>query len=90
MTVDSQGSLFGDGHMVAPARTTEPDPQAIRVRLSRLLETLRRSENMPLSDRDLRMWQMVVPNMTRWLPSEEADAIRAEFANEVDRLGIYR
>ena len=42
---------------------------------------------MPLSDRDLRMWQTVVPNMTRWLPDDEADAIRTEFAHELERLG---
>ena len=87
MTVDSQGSLFGEGRMAATARTSLPDLQAIRERLDRLLETLRASETMPLSDRDLRMWQTVVPNMTRWLPEEEAEAVRIEFAHEMERLG---
>jgi len=88
MTLDAQGSLFGDGGMAAPGRTSAPDPQAIRGRLGRLLETLRESESMPLSDKDMRMWQTVVPNMTRWLPDDEADAIRSEFASEMDRLGV--
>lgn len=88
MTLDAQGSLFGDGGMAAPARTSAPDPQAIRGRLGRLLETLREAESMPLSDKDMRMWQTVVPNMTRWLPDDEADAIRSEFASEMDRLGV--
>lgn len=87
MTLDAQGSLFGDGRMAAPARTSEPDPQAIRGRLGRLLETLRESESMPLSDKDVRMWHTVVPNMTRWLPDDEADAIKSEFATEMERLG---
>jgi hypothetical protein len=87
MTLDAQGSLFGDGGMAPPARTSAPDPQAIRGRLGRLLETLRNSESMPLSDKDVRMWQTVVPNMTRWLPDDEADEIRSEFAYEMDRLG---
>lgn len=86
MAIDAQGSLFGDGRMGPPGRTAAPDPRAIRVKLGRLLETLRASETMPLSDRDLRMWQTVVPNMTRWLPDDEADAIRSEFAHEVERL----
>ena len=73
--------------MAAPARTSAPDSQAIRGRLGRLLETLRESESMPLSDKDIRMWQTVVPNMTRWLPDDEADAIKSEFANEMERLG---
>ena len=87
MTLEAQGSLFGDGGMAAPARTSAPDPQAIRGRLGRLLETLRESESMPLSDKDMRMWQTVVPNMTRWLPDDEADSIKSEFANEMERLG---
>ena len=87
VAIDAQGSLFGDGRMGPPSRTSLPDPQAIRVKLGRLLETLRASETMPLSDRDLRMWQTVVPNMTRWLPDDEADAIRTEFAHELERLG---
>lgn len=88
MAIDAQGSLFGNGRMGPPTRTSLPDPQAIRGRLGRLLETLRASETMPLSDRDLRMWQTVVPNMTRWLPDDEADAIRTEFAHEMERLGV--
>ncbi len=74
--------------MAAPAQTSVPDPQAIRGRLGRLLETLRESESMPLSDKEMRMWQTVVPNMTRWLPDDEADAVRCEFASELQRLGV--
>ncbi|MDG4609967.1 MAG: hypothetical protein P9C48_12640 [Defluviicoccus sp.] len=85
--MDDQGSLFGEGRMAPPARQSTPDPEAIRARLRRLLDMLRASERMPLSDRDVRMWQTVVPNMTRWLPDEDARAIRAEFAAEMERLG---
>ena len=87
MAVDSQGSLFGGGRMVPPAQKSLPDVQAIRERLNGLLETLRASDTMPFSDRDLRMWQTVVPNMTRWLPNDEAAAVRIEFAHEMERLG---
>jgi hypothetical protein len=86
MTIDAQGSLFGDGRMAPPARQSTPDIEAIRVRLGKLLETLRTSETLPLSDKDIRMWQTVVPNMTRWLPTDEADTIRAKFSHEMDRL----
>lgn len=87
MAVDPQTSLFGEGRMSPPTQTSLPDLQRIRERLGRLLETLRASETMPVSDRDLRMWQTVVPNMTRWLPDDEADVIRTEFAHEMERLG---
>ena len=72
--------------MAAPVRPSAPDPEAIRSRLSRLLETLRDTETMPLSDKDIRMWQMIVPNMTRWLPDDEARAIQSELAKEIKRL----
>lgn len=87
MAIDAQASLFGDGRMDPPSRPSLPDLQAIRVRLGRLLETLRASEIMPLSDKDLRMWQTVVPNMARWLPDDEANTILTEFAHEMERLG---
>ncbi len=87
MTIDAQGSLFGDGRMAPPARQSTPDLQAIRVRLGKLLETLRSSETVPFSNKDMRMWQTVVPNMTHWLPPHEGEAIRADFSRELERLG---
>lgn len=87
MNFDTQGSLFGEGRMAPPARSSSPDPQAIRARLDRLMEILRTSETMPLSDRDQRMWQTVVPNMTRWLPDDEAHVVCAAFTSEMERLG---
>ena len=88
MTLDDQGSLFGEGRMTPLARAAPaPDPEAIRRRLDRLIGTLREAVAMPLSDRDARMWRTVVPNMTKWLPEEEAEAIRIAFAREMERLG---
>ena len=86
MTTDAQGSLFGEGRMIPPQRSSTPDPEAIRRRLDRLLTTLQSAEAMPLSDRDARMWTAVVPNMTKWLPNAEAEAICAAFTREMERL----
>lgn len=86
MTHYAQGSLFGEGGMAPPVRTTAPDPQEVRGRLRRLLETLREANTMPFSDKDMRMWQIVVPNMVRWLPDHEATAIQSEFTLELERL----
>ena len=87
MSIDVQSNLFEDGRMAPPAAQSTPDPQALRGRLGQLLETLRTSQTMPLSDREVRMWQTVVPNMTRWLPEDEANAIRSAFVSEMERLG---
>ena len=86
MTIDAQASLFGDGGMTPPQRASQVDPAVVRGRLNRLLGTLRAADTMPLSDQDARMWQTVVPNMSRWLPDPEAQNIRTAFAREMARL----
>lgn len=84
--MDAQESLFGEGRMTVPRKSSTPDAETIRGRLRALLGKLENAETMPLSDRDVRMWCAVVPNMTRWLPDTEAEAIRTDFAREMDRL----
>lgn len=86
--IDDQGSLFGEDRMTPPARASAPDPDAIRKRLNELLDKLRNADTMPLSERDIRMWQAIVPNMTRWLPDAEAGDIRLSFEAEIQRLRI--
>jgi hypothetical protein len=84
----AQGSLFGSGEdrLKAPRQNSTPDPEAVRIRLRSLLEMARSAEKMPWSERDARMWQTVFPNMAKWLPDEEADQLRFEFAQEIERL----
>ncbi len=84
----AQGSLFGvgDDRLQAPAQRVLPDPEKIRRRLNTLIEKARSAEKMPWSERDARMWQIVFPNMANWLPDEEAEQLRFEFAQEMERL----
>ncbi len=84
----AQASLFGVGEdrLQAPQQRSIPDPEAIRLRLKTLLEKAKSAEKMPWSERDARMWQTVFPNMAKWLPEEEADQLRFEFAQEMQRL----
>jgi hypothetical protein len=84
----AQGSLFGPGEdrLSAPRERAAPDPEAVRVRLKSLLEKVRSAEKMPWSERDARMWQTVFPNMAKWLPQDEADQLRFEFTQEMERL----
>jgi hypothetical protein len=84
----AQASLFGigDDRMQAPQQRFLPDPENVRRRLKALLEQARSAEKMPWPERDARMWQIVFPNMANWLPSDEADQLRFEFAQEMERL----
>lgn len=88
MTFDTQGSLFGEGKMTPPMRSSAPNLTMIRKRLNHLLKTLRDAETMPLSEKDARMWRTVVPNMTKWLPETEGAAVRSTFHQEMERLSV--
>ncbi|HZT86860.1 MAG TPA: hypothetical protein VFA12_02755 [Stellaceae bacterium] len=84
----AQGSLFGEGEnrLQPPVRSHLPDPAKVRLRLKALLDKARSAETMPWSDHDARMWQIVFPNMANWLPEDEANQLRFEFAQEMERL----
>lgn len=84
----SQFSLFGDGadRLQAPARPAVDHPARARAKLKALLEIVRSASIMPWSERDARMWQTVFPQMANWLPDEEAEQLRFEFAREMERL----
>lgn len=66
-----------------PARIT---PEDVRPELTEVLDRLRGAEVMPLSTKDLRFWRTVFPQMSRWLPEEEREAICAEFGRQLSRL----
>ena len=84
----AQRSLFGAGEdrLQTQRQNTVPTAESVRLRLKALLEKARSAEKMPWSERDARMWQTVFPNMAKWLPEEEADQLRFEFAQEMERL----
>jgi hypothetical protein len=84
----AQGSLFGSGddRLQAPRQRLRPDPESVRIRLRHLLDKVRSAEKMPWSERDAKMWQTVFPNMAKWLPDAEANQLRFDFAQEMERL----
>lgn len=66
--------------------STVPDADQVRARLDSLMRTLRQSDDLPLTEKQLRFWRTVVPQMTNWLPAEEKTAICAEFDAQIVRL----
>ena len=62
------------------------DPEKIRMRLMALLATARNAATMPWRERDARMWQIEFPQLTNWLPPDEAHQLRFDFAQEMQRL----
>jgi hypothetical protein len=63
-----------------------PDPAKIRLQLVSLIETARNAKTMPWPEREARMWQIAFPQMTNWLPPDEGDQLRFDFAQEMQRL----
>lgn len=64
-----------------------PNPEKIRARLVRILGEARAAETMPWEPAILSLYRTIFPDMTRWLPDDEAARWRAEFAAELARLG---
>jgi hypothetical protein len=83
-----QLSLFGEGEgrMATPVRRVTPEPDDVRRRLHALLAVAREARTMPWPERDARMWKTVFPQMANWLPEDEANQLRFEFAQEIERL----
>lgn len=87
-TGPGQFSLFGEGgdRLQAPARPAVDHPARARAKLTALLDAVRAAHTMPWPERDARMWQTVFPQMANWLPDEEAEQLRFEFQQEIERL----
>jgi hypothetical protein len=69
-----------------PERKYAADPDKVRAELHRLLAEARAAQSMPWDARTLRLHQTVFPQMTNWLPDEEAAQLRFAFAAELERL----
>lgn len=80
----AQADLFGD----APAqpRKVIDFPDEARRRLRKVLDQARAAATMPWSEREAGKWEILFPQMAEWLPSDEANQLCFEFAQELERL----
>ncbi len=79
-----QPDLFG---AQAPERATyRPDPDKVRARLERILGQARAADALPWERSQASLYKTIVPDMTRWLPDDEAAAWRGEFEAQMARL----
>ena len=67
---------------------TVPTVDAVRARLEAVLAQLRAAAEPPWSDKEAARWKLIVPQMADWLPPEEGESVRAEFAALIQRLDI--
>jgi hypothetical protein len=76
-----QGSL---GFEPPAPRSYLPKPEDVRAKLLARLALARASETW--SENDISYWRLVFPQMSNWLPKDEAAQLCLEFCAELDRL----
>ncbi|TCD14517.1 hypothetical protein [Oricola cellulosilytica] len=63
------------------------DPDKVRLKLERILAEARAAKTMPWDRAKQGYYRTVFPQMTRWLPEDEATALCEEFSQQIERLG---
>lgn len=63
-----------------------PDPEHVRQRLHRILAEAKAASVVPWDPARLRLYRTIFPQMTRWLPDDEAGQLRFAFDEEMARL----
>lgn len=82
-----QSDLFADEAEQAPApRSHAPSPDQVRLHLTHILTQARAAETLPWDARKTGFYKQVVPQMTLWLPEDEAAQWRLDFSREIARL----
>ena len=63
------------------------DPNEVRAEVLELLRIAREARDQaPWDQRIHRFYEMVFPQMTRWLPADEAERLCLEFGLEMERI----
>ena len=79
---DPQPDLFGD----EAAPVYRPDPEKVRARLLRILGEAKAAQTLPWEPARVSLYRTIFPQMTIWLPEDEAAQLRFEFEAEITRL----
>jgi hypothetical protein len=63
-----------------------PDPEKVRARLHSILAEARSAQKLPWEPARVALYQTIFPQMTNWLPRDEAAQLCFEFEAEMVRL----
>jgi hypothetical protein len=80
---DPQSDLFDED---APTPVYRADPDEVRAELLQILAEARAARTMPWKPSKAAFWRIVFPQMANWLPHDEANQLRFDFAAELARL----
>jgi hypothetical protein len=79
----AQSDLFGED---LPTPDYRPDPDSVRAELHQILAEARAAQKLPWEPGTVLLYRTIFPQMTNWLPDEEAAQLRFEFESEIARL----
>jgi tRNA nucleotidyltransferase/poly(A) polymerase len=79
---ETQTDLFGP----AEQPSYLPDPEKVRTELHKILAEARTATVLPWKSRQVSLYRTIFPQMTNWLPDDEAAQLRFEFEAEIVRL----
>lgn len=80
---DAQAELFDED---APPVLYHGDPDRVRARLHKILDEARAAQTMPWNTNDAEVYRTIFPQMTNWLPKDEAAQLRTAFEAQLARL----
>jgi hypothetical protein len=80
---ESQPELFDED---APTPVYRADPDEVRGELHKILAEARAARKLPWEPKRVAFYCTIFPQMTNWLPEEEAAQLRFEFDTEMERL----
>lgn len=91
MSSPRQGDLFGTEQSDlfdedAPTPVYRADPDEVRAELHKILAEARAAQKLPWAPKQVSLYRTIFPQMTNWLPDEEAAQLRFEFDIEMKRL----
>lgn len=81
-----QGELFAAQPRAKREFVVNAD--TVRVKMLAMLEEVRSAKVMPWPTHRMRTFETIFPQMANWLPDDEADRLRAEYAREIERLKL--
>jgi hypothetical protein len=79
---EAQHDLFG----VEAAPAYRPDPDKVRARLRLILGEAKAARVLPWDAARASLYRTIFPQLTLWLPYDEAAQLRFEFETEIARL----
>jgi hypothetical protein len=89
MSRSKQADLFGtqpDLFGPPPPKSYAPSLATVRAEVNKVLEKARIAKDTPWTAKEVAFWKTVFPQMTNWLPEEEAAQLRSAFMEEICRL----